>query len=271
MRDILVLCPQERDLKAIRAAGLEDRYRFISRAPTSTQLESFDPDGLPGGVRDGFRRTASSARRTSRRCSPRSSPSGAGCRGRRPEALLACQHKPTARERAASSSRPRRRRAWRSSTARCRFDVPVLRQAGRSGASPQNAYRIDDPRELRRPARDRPLHAPATPRSRRWRAPIRPTPHGFLAEELLYGDEVTLEGYVARGPGHHDRRHRLRSSTRARISFERFEYPTRAPGGAPGRARRRGRARPAGARLRRRRSSTSSSSSRRRGRRRSSR
>ena len=39
MRDILVLCPQERDLVAIRAAGLEDRFRVRYEG------SDLDPDG----------------------------------------------------------------------------------------------------------------------------------------------------------------------------------------------------------------------------------
>jgi len=32
MQDILVVCPQERDLQAIRAAGLDRRYRVLREA-----------------------------------------------------------------------------------------------------------------------------------------------------------------------------------------------------------------------------------------------
>ena len=46
MREILVMCPQERDLKAIRAAGLEDRYRLRFAGSDLDQLESFDPDAF---------------------------------------------------------------------------------------------------------------------------------------------------------------------------------------------------------------------------------
>jgi len=44
MRDILVLCPQERDLVAIRAAGLEDRYRVRYEGSDLDQLEVFEPE-----------------------------------------------------------------------------------------------------------------------------------------------------------------------------------------------------------------------------------
>src|SRR4051812_13850147 len=43
MRDILVLCPQERDLVAIRAAGLEDRYSVRYEGSDLDQLDIFDP------------------------------------------------------------------------------------------------------------------------------------------------------------------------------------------------------------------------------------
>ena len=43
MRDILLLCPQERDLKAVEAAGLEDRYSIRFQGSDLDQLEFFDP------------------------------------------------------------------------------------------------------------------------------------------------------------------------------------------------------------------------------------
>ena len=54
MRDILVLCPQERDIVAIRAAGLEDRYRVHYEGSDLDQLESFEPEPLSRRGRVGF-------------------------------------------------------------------------------------------------------------------------------------------------------------------------------------------------------------------------
>ena len=43
MRDILVVCPQERDLRAIEAAGLAERYRIRYAGSDLDQLAGFDP------------------------------------------------------------------------------------------------------------------------------------------------------------------------------------------------------------------------------------
>ena len=43
MRDILVVCPQERDLRAIDAAGLSSRYRIRYAGSDLDQLAGFDP------------------------------------------------------------------------------------------------------------------------------------------------------------------------------------------------------------------------------------
>ena len=83
MKDILVLCPQERDFNAIRAAGLEQRYRVRFAGSDLDRLESFDPQAflaeaepIPAGAVVGTR--------TSPPCSPPSSPSAGACRGRVP-------------------------------------------------------------------------------------------------------------------------------------------------------------------------------------------
>jgi len=97
------------------------------------------------------------------------------------------------------------------------------------GRLSQGAVRIDGPAELARLARD----SPYAERYEAIAALAGAGPghaHGFVAEELLAGREVTLEGYVRRGrvttigvtdsvmyPG--------------TISFERFEYPSALPAG----------------------------------------
>ena len=155
MRDILVLCPQERDLKAIRAAGLEDRYRVHFAGSDLDQLEDFDPEafldeceGIPADAVLGTKDQSAllAALLAERR----------GLPGPSPQALVACQHKPTAREiqqrgRAGGDAAVRRHQR------RPAVRRPVLRQAGRRTPV---AERVPDrgPRRPAGPARDRPLH-----------------------------------------------------------------------------------------------------------------
>ena len=61
--------------------------------------------------------------------------------------------------------------------------------------------------------------------------------HGFLAEELLAGAEVTLEGYVHRGARHDDRRHRL-AQVPGHEQLRGLRVPVDAPADAARRARR---------------------------------
>jgi ATP-grasp domain len=221
MRDILVLGPQERDLTAIRSALLSDRYRIHFEGSDLDQLEDFDPvafladlEGIPAdgviGTKDQSALLASIVARER------------GLPGPTPEALLACQHKPTSRERqreVAPEATPR----FALLDGDPPFEVPFFVKPV-VGRLSQNAYRIDDLSDLAY------LHEidSYTTRYARIAALAGADPesvHGFLAEELLFGDEVTLEGYVSGGrvttigitdsimyPG--------------TLSFERFEYPS---------------------------------------------
>jgi hypothetical protein len=221
MKDILVLCPQERDLTAIASAGLEERYRVSFEGTDLDKLDRFDPaaflDSLADVAADGVVGTKDqsallAALLAERRHLP----------GPTPGALVACQHKPTSRER-------QRRAAPEATPAFAPLDgiplafpffvKPVV------GRLSQNAYRIDDASDLVG------LHEndAYTARYAQISALAGADPdavHGFLAEELLSGDEVTLEGYVSGGrvttigvtdsvkyPG--------------TLSFERFEYPSK--------------------------------------------
>jgi hypothetical protein len=221
MRDILVLNPQERDLTAIRSAHLSDRYRIHFEGSDLDQLEDFDPlaflgdlEGIPAdgviGTKDQSALLASIVARER------------GLPGPTPEALFACQHKPTSRERqreVAPEATPR----FALLDGDPPFEVPFFVKPV-VGRLSQNAYRIDDLNDLLG------LHEidSYTTRYARIAALAGADPesvHGFLAEELLSGDEVTLEGYVSAGrvttigitdsikyPG--------------TLSFERFEYPS---------------------------------------------
>jgi biotin carboxylase len=223
LKDILVVCPQERDVKAIRAARLEERYNVHFFGPDLDQVEEeFDPaafiaasDELPAdgviGTKDLSALLASliAARR--------------GLPGPTPQALIACQHKPTSRriqQTVAPAATPDFARLdGQPGFAYPFFVKPVV------GRLSQNTHRIDNAKELgeleevesytSRYASIATL-AGADPES----------VHGFLAEELLRGDEVTLEGYV------HDGRVVTIGITDSikypgTFSFERFEYPSR--------------------------------------------
>jgi ATP-grasp domain len=224
MRDILVLCPQERDVNAIRAAGLEERYRVTLAGSDLDQLESFDPQAflseceqLPADAVVGTKDQSAllAALLAERRSLP----------GPSPEALVRLQHKPTARsvqQLVAPEATPRFAVLDGRSTLEVPFFVkPVV------GRLSQNAFRIDDPRELLE------LHEidRYTTRYAEIAALAGADPahaHGFLAEELLAGDEVTVEGYV------HDGRVTVIGVTDSlkyagTLSFESFVYPSALP------------------------------------------
>src|SRR5919197_238348 len=97
MPDILVVCPQERDLREIRAARLDRSYSVRFAGPDLDGVDFFDPeafvDELAAEPIDGVigtkDRSALLAALLAERCDL-TSPT--------PTALLACQHKPTSRE-----------------------------------------------------------------------------------------------------------------------------------------------------------------------------
>jgi hypothetical protein len=221
MRDILVLCPQERDLNAIRAARLEDRYHTRFEGSDLDQLTDFDPepflDGLADVPADGVIGTKDQSALLAALLAERR-----GLPGPTPPALLACQHKPTSREiqrRVAPEATP----DFALLDGRLPFDTPFFVKPV-VGRLSQNVYRIDDLADLSA------LHeADAyTTRYGRIAALAGADPeraHGFLAEELLAGDEVTLEGYVH---GSSVTTIGVTDSVKYpdTFSFERFEYPS---------------------------------------------
>jgi hypothetical protein len=224
MKDILVLAPQERDLNAIRAAGLEERYGVDFVGSDLDQLESFDPVGFLAEAErltaDGVVATKDSSTLLAAVLAERR-----GLAGPRPEAVLRIQHKPTARavqRQVAPEATPRF--ALLDSRPPLPFPFFVKPVVGRLS---QNAYRIDtadDLLQLQAAGADVGRYAEIVELAGGDPAFVT----GFLAEELLTGAEVTLEGYVHRGrvtvvgvtdsvkyPG--------------TISFERFEYPSALP------------------------------------------
>jgi hypothetical protein len=221
MRDILVLCPQERDLKAIRAAGLEDRYRVRCQGSDLDQLDTFDPEAFLEECErvpaDGVVGTKDSSALLAALLAERR-----GLPGPSTRALIACQQKPTSRalqQRVAPAATPR----FALLDSGVPFDVPFFVKPV-VGRLSQNAFRIDDPRDLLG------LHEidRYTTRYAEIAALAGADPadaHGFLAEELLSGAEVTLEGYV-----HEGRVTTIGVTDSVKypgtLSFERFEYPS---------------------------------------------
>jgi ATP-grasp domain len=221
VRDILVLGPQERDITAIRSARLGDRYRIHFEGSDLDQLADFDPvaflaslEGVPAdgviGTKDQSALLASLVTRER------------GLPGPTPEALIACQHKPTSRERQREVA-PEATPDFALLGEQPPFDFPFFVKPV-VGRLSQNAYRIDDPDDLLG------LHEmdSYTTRYARIAALAGADPeavHGFIAEELLSGDEVTLEGYV-----HGGRITTIGVTDSVKypgtFSFERFDYPS---------------------------------------------
>lgn len=221
MQDVLLVCPQERDFALLGAAGLEQRYRI---RPVGRDLDSGEVDpatvleeavtGPADGVLGTKDRSALLAAVVAER---------RGLPGPTPHALFSCQHKPTSRKlqrRVVPEATPRFEPVNGMPTLAPPFFVkPVV------GRLSQLARRIDDLAELGE------LHAHDDYLDDYARlAELAGLPsdelHGYLAEALVIGDEVTLEGYVHAGrvvvvgvtdsvkyPG--------------TDSFERFEYPSR--------------------------------------------
>jgi hypothetical protein len=221
VQDVLLVCPQERDFALVRTAGLEQRYRI---RPVGRDLDGGDVEPakvleealtMPadGAVGTKDRSALLAAVVAERRRLP----------GPTPHALFSCQHKPTSRELqrdVVPEATPRFEPVNGLPTLEPPFFVkPVV------GRLSQLARRIDDLAELAElPAQDYYLDAYA----RLAELAGLPTEElrGYLAEQLVEGEEVTLEGYV------HAARVTVIGVTDSvkypgTNSFERFEYPSR--------------------------------------------
>jgi ATP-grasp domain len=225
LRDIIVVCPQERDRALVAAAALDARYRVHYAGPDLDTVSDFEPraflaewsarhaDGILG-TKD---RSALVASLLAERCD---------LPGPKPAALLNCQHKGRSRllqravapeatpkftvVRGAHDPPPARPAPW--------FAKPIV------GRLSQGARRVDDPAEFVHLA-DPSGYAAAYARIAELAGLPSGAVDGFLVEELARGREATLEGYVHRG-----------SVTVIAItdsvmypgtnSFERFEYPS---------------------------------------------
>jgi biotin carboxylase len=223
VQDVLLVCPQERDFTVVQSAGLESRYRVrpvgrdfdsaeVAPAEVADEASALPADGVVGTKDRSALLAAVVARRR-------------GLPGPTPRALFACQHKPTSRElqqRVVPEATPRFERLNGAPTLRPPFFVkPVV------GRLSQLARRIDDLAELEAlPSHDAYVEGYAT------LAELAGLPtdglRGYVAEELVEGDEVTLEGYV-----HAGRATVIGVTDSVKYpgtsSFERFEYPSRLP------------------------------------------
>jgi ATP-grasp domain len=222
MTDILVLSPQERDLVAIRAAGLECRHDVHYEGSDLDQLEAFEPEpflehaeSIPADAVIGTKDLSAllAAILAERRNLP----------GPTPQSILALQHKPTSRDvqrLVAPESTPKFCLLEEGTPCDPPFFVkPVV------GRLSQNTYRIDDLSELvKLHEADRYTNRYAEIAALAGWDPAKV--HGFLGEELLSGEEVTLEGYVH---GESVVTIGVTDSVKypGTFSFERFEYPSR--------------------------------------------
>ncbi len=211
--EILVVCPQERDRHAARSSRFSVRFAgpdldagHVDTRALLDELAELPADGIVG-TKD--RSALLAAQLAERR----------GLPGPSPGAIVSCQHKPTSRaiqQRVALEATPR----FAQLDGPPPFPPPwwVKPVVGRLS---QEARRVDSEAELTQLAEDR--------RYRGEYADVAGLPEdavrGFLVEELVTGDEVTLEGFV------HDGEVTVIGITDSvkypgTSSFERFEYPS---------------------------------------------
>ena len=227
VREVLVVCPQERDRALVAAAGLEDRYRVRFVGPDLDAVADFDPAAFldewgtvrAGGVVATKDRSALLASLLAERLRLPGPP---------PEALHDCQHKGRSRavhRRVAPAATPLFTVVRGGGDAPPSFPPPWFAKPI-VGRLSEGARRIDRPDEL--------AGLTVLPYATEFGriaalAGLPPADvRGFVVEELTRGAEVTLEGYVHAGevtvvgvtdsimyPGTN--------------SFQRFEYPSALP------------------------------------------
>lgn len=207
----------------IRSSGLDKRYEITFAGPDLDALERIDAPRLAGEL-DGLEADGVVSSKDRGALFAAALAARRGLPGPAPAAVASCQHKPTARrlqQRAVPDAVP----GWDASGGPPPFPPPwfVKPIVGRLS---MGARRVDDPLDLPLVERD---DGYATG----WEALARLggvdlDGHGWIAEELLTGDPVTVEGYVHRGAvtilGVTDS-----VMYEGTLSFERFEYPSRLP------------------------------------------
>lgn len=223
MRDILVIRPQIRDRWSIDHAGLGDRFRVRYAGSDLDPSRPFDAIGYLDQIAripaDGVVATHDNAALLAALVAQRR-----GLPGPTPEAVFTCQYKPAsrARQRAAAPGAVPRYAILDPSVV---FELPFFVKPV-FGTLSGEARRIDGMRQL--VLLDGNNHARCYARVAEIMGLTVADACGYLVEELLSGDEVTLEGYVLRG--------RLTTigitdsvKYAGTNSFERFEYPSQLP------------------------------------------
>jgi hypothetical protein len=190
MGDVIVVGPQERDRRAAPAT----RHRLLFAGPDldaedadpaalAAELAELPADGIVG-TKD---RTALLAAIVARR---------RGLPGPDPQAVVACQHKPTSRaiqRRVAPEATPRFELLDHQPTFPPPWFVkPVV------GRLSQEARRVEDEAGLAG-IEEEPRYRDGYARLAALALPAPLSTRGFLVEEVVTGDEVTLEGYVFDG------------------------------------------------------------------------
>lgn len=224
MRDVLIVCPSVRDLAAAREPELAARYRVHAIGADVDGAIPFDPaallaEGAGAPAADGVvgtkDRSALLAALVSRR---------RGLPGPDPVAVLHCQHKPTARALQAAAA-PEAVPGFAALDGALPLPLPFFVKPV-VGRLSQGSFRLDRAEQLPAPLHD--AYHESYERLAALAGVAGLDFAGHLAEELLEGVEVTLEGYVRGGRvvvvGVTDSVHY--PGTR---SFERFEYPSRLP------------------------------------------
>ena len=216
-----MVAPSERDVTEIRSAGLDERYDVSFAGPDLDALDRVDgrallaalgnaeADGIVSSKDRGALLAAVLAARK-------------GLPGPSPEAVAALQHKPTARtiqERAVPEATPRWFVPGRGEPP---FPPPWFVKPA-VGRLSMGAHEVDDAAGL--PADG------ADPYAEGWESlarlgGVRLDGHGWIAEQVLAGAPLTVEGYVHAG------RVTIVGVTDSvmydgTLSFERFEYPSR--------------------------------------------
>ena len=211
--EILVVCPQERDRHAARSTNFPVRFAGpdLDAAPVDARALLEELAELPaGGVVGTKDRSALLAAQLAER---------RGLPGPSPAAIVSCQHKPTSRaiqQRLAPQATPR----FALADATPPFPPPWWAKPV-VGRLSQEARRVDGEDELAQLVDDQSYRDEYAELAGLPEDAVR----GFLVEELVTGDEVTLEGFVHEGQvtviGVTDSVKYPGTS-----SFERFEYPS---------------------------------------------
>jgi biotin carboxylase len=223
VRRIVVVSPSERDIKEIRSAGLEQRYAVTFAGPDLDSLARVDGEALLGELgsvqADGIvsskdRGALLAAVLAERLALP----------GPSPASVASLQHKPTARavqERSVPEATPRRFVPGRSKPS---FGPPWFVKPA-VGRLSMGAHQVDDAAALPEDGMD---DYAAGWESLARLGGVALDGQGWIAEDVLSGAPLTVEGYVHAG------RVTIVGVTdsvmyEGTLSFERFEYPSRLP------------------------------------------